>query len=103
VTILFETEIPPSPAPEASPERVGKMILVRGEVVDIGNPLAELTVEGAVEMVRETLDTGLLARWMKDEGRGDVRKAIEKQVAQLNPPPDQNPGTTRQNRPRNQA
>jgi hypothetical protein len=93
VAVLLKMAIPPSPAPEANPERVGRMILVEGQVVPDESPLRGLKPVQAMEMVTETLDTTTLRAWLTDEARAEVRKAIEKQIATIEAPAGaNNPG-----------
>jgi hypothetical protein len=82
----FRTRIAPSPAPEQSPEKVGKLILEvdksigkDGEVPD-ETPLAKLTYVQCQAMIAETFNGDMLRQWEKEEIRSDVRREINRQL-----------------------
>jgi hypothetical protein len=86
---LFETVIPPSLAPEQTPEKVGKPILQidrsigkNGEVEEKA-PLQKLSTAQCEAMIRETFSVDLLKRWTKEETRGDIRRLLVEQVERL--------------------
>lgn len=100
LALLLKTAIPASPAPEANPERVGRMIIVEGKELPDESPLKGLSAAAAKDMITETLDTTLLKSWLPDEGRAEVRKAIERQITTIEQPKDSTPAGKQ---PRNTA
>lgn len=93
--LLMKTKIEPSPAPEANPENVGKMMLVEGQELDAASPLKALSTDAARERVKEMLDGATLRAWMKDEARAEVRRAIEKQIEAIEASGETNDGDKR--------
>lgn len=81
---LFKNKIMPSPAREQNPEKVGRFILVAGKEVEDKSPLAKLTEKACEAMIDETLTVAMLSNWLKEEGRGEVRRMIENKIVKLN-------------------
>ena len=82
----FKTKIPPSRAPEQNAERVGqKELVILEEVGDGGKvplkgTLQRLPPKQCEMLIEECLDAELLRRWLKEEGRSDVRILIHNQL-----------------------
>ncbi len=82
----FNVTIQPSPAPEQSPERVGKKELeIICEGVDDQAPIVKLKDPGmALKVIGETLTNEPLDVWLRQEQRPAIREAIEKQRSKNN-------------------
>jgi len=91
---LLVTEIERSPAPEAQLERVGQPMLVEGQPLPDDLPLKGLKLAAAQAIISETLTKSLLASWLDDESRPDVRRALEKQIAKIEGPKDAKPSSS---------
>jgi hypothetical protein len=91
----FNTKIPPSPAPEQSPEKVGKPILevMLGAPTKDGKrtpievedklPLAKLQEETIKTLVAETLAADVLRSWEKEEVRPSIAHIIREQLEKI--------------------
>jgi hypothetical protein len=85
----FKTKIERSLAPEQNPECVGKFILEvdksvgKDGQVDDEAPLAKLPYEQCKSMIRECFATDMLEKWLKEEGRPDVRRDIANQIEMM--------------------
>jgi hypothetical protein len=75
---LFKLTIKPSKQETADPTKFGKRFLeVVGKELDATAPLAKLSYDDACGVIEQTLNTDLLADWMKQTKPGDpLVKAI---------------------------
>lgn len=85
----FKMKIAQSLAPEQNPEKVGKPILEiaksigKDGVVDGEFPLQKLSSKECSDLIGETYTSSALNRWLRDEGRPDVRRDIQNQLDKL--------------------
>lgn len=79
----FTTPIEASLAPEQNPEKVGRMILVKGEELPLASPLANLKPKAVEALVGETFSVELLSKWRDDSGDLTTRAVIQNQIDKL--------------------
>lgn len=76
----FTTNIPRHVADEARSAREGQPLLVQGKEVPAKSPLAKLSSQEAIDIVKDTNTEELLVQLKTDEHREDVRSAILNRV-----------------------
>lgn len=80
----FKTLIPPSLAPEQTPEKVGKPILeLAGKELEDASPLAKLDKQACKLLISETLDAPMLDSWLMEETRADIARSINEQKVKI--------------------
>ncbi len=81
---LFKARLMPSKAPERNPQNFGKAHLeIVGKEVPDEYPLAKLADAACLSMLSLVQSTDLLADWLKQEARPEIRKAIEERAVAL--------------------
>lgn len=86
VQLLLKERVPPSAAPEQDQRLVGRFKLVEVKEVADENPLAKMKTPEAKMLVEETLNVDTLGEWLQGEKRDELRKVIQKQIAEINAP-----------------
>lgn len=83
---LLKTKIEPNKAPEQSPERVGKYYLEERKPISKDNPLMAVSEESALEMVDEMFSVPMMKKFLDQEERGAVIKALKGQIHKIENP-----------------
>ena len=83
---MLKERVPRSKAPEQEPKLIGRLKLVELRQVADEQPLKAMKAPEALKIIGETLDTGALQTWLKDEERDELRQAIQAQLDELEAP-----------------
>jgi hypothetical protein len=86
VKLALGERVPRSAAPEQDQTLVGRYRLVEGREVPDESPLAKMKPTEVLHLVEETLSVDTLGAWLQTEQRPELRKAIQKQIEEINAP-----------------